>query len=891
MTYPFQAVARLAQPEDNCAIATRNLESGTNIRFEGDTLTLKRSVLEGHRFAVRPVAQGEYLLSWHVPFGRASVPIAPGEYLCNPTVLENLITRKLGLELPEMPNFVDEIPPLDKTTLHLTPAPPVARYADPASFSGYLRPGGRGAGTRNTIVLLGTSSLTGSFVRELEARLRPLANAYPYIDDIVAVAHTEGAYGELNNRDMLLRTLAGFMVHPNVGAVLAIDEGAEAVNNVVLETFMATRGYPLAHVPHHFMSRSGSFTGDLATAERVVAGWLTEVNACERQDVPLSHLKVALQCGGSDAFSGISGNPLVAWVAREIIRHGGSANLAETDELIGAEAYLLNRVRNKAVGEKFLATLERFNTWAARHGHSAAGNPSGGNVLRGLYNIYLKSLGAAMKRPPDVPLDAVIDYAEPMSTAGYTFMDSPGNDLESVAGQVASGCNLIYFVTGNGSITNFPFVPTLKVVTTSERYRLLSKEMDVNAGAYLEGRSMDALGLETFALSLKVASGKRSVGEAAGHAQVQIWRNWQLSEGSVTTRPPGRPTPTGEPIPLRSDTTLPERRFSLYRTYRTASSVASQQLGLVLPTSLCAGQVGRLIVGRLNEEFRNHSVGGFVSLLHTEGCGGSGSPELVPTLLGHATHPLVRHALLLEHGCEKTHNAYFRERMEERGVDTDRFGWASIQLDGGIAQVSEKVSRWFAQRLAGAPALERVEVGLEALRIGLMAAEAPPADVTRGLARLVEGIVAAGGTVVVPEQAHLQRVLGALGVDTITDTMTPSLSYAQSVTKPGFHLMDGAGTAPHWVETLTGLGATGTQLILAYVGDGARQGHPFVPVLQVSDRAVSDVDLVLSGEAEAWVGKLLDKVVATLEGSYRPNATKQGNVDFQLTRGALGVSL
>ncbi len=886
MTHSFQEVARLAHPGDNCAVATRTLKPGANLFFEGETLTLTHTVLEGHRFAVRGVAQGESLLSWHTPFGRASAPIEPGDYLCNPTVLENLITRKLGLELPQTPNFVDEIPPLDKTTLHLSPAPPVARYDAPGSFAGYPRPGGRGAGTRNTVVLLGTSSLTGSFVRELEARLRPLANAYPHIDDVVAVAHTEGAYGEPNNRDMLLRTLAGFMVHPNVGAVLAVDAGMEAVNNGALKTFIAAQGYPLAHVPHHFMSRSGSFTGDLTTAERVVTGWLTEVNANKRQDVPLSHLKVALQCGGSDAFSGISGNPLVAWVAREIIRHGGSANLAETDELIGAEAYLLSRVRNEAVGEKFLATLERFNTWAARHGHSAAGNPSGGNVLRGLYNIYLKSLGAAMKRPPDVPLDAVIDYAEPMSTAGYTFMDSPGNDLESVAGQVAAGCNLIYFVTGNGSITNFPFVPTLKVVTTSERYRLLSKEMDVNAGSYLEGFPMDDLGLETFALSLKVASGGRSVGEVAGHAQVQIWRNWQLSEGSnLTTRPSGRPTPTGEPIPLRCDVTLPERRFSLYRT---ASGVASQQLGLVLPTSLCAGQVGRLIVGRLNEQFENHDgVGGFVSLLHTEGCGGSGSPELVPTLLGHATHPLVRFALLLEHGCEKTHNAYFRERMEERGVDPDRFGWASIQLDGGIAQVSEKVSRWFAQRLAGAPALERVEVGLEALRIGFMAAEAPPADVTREFAHLIQGIVAAGGTVVVPEQAQLQEVLGVLGVG----TTTPSLSYAQSATRPGFHLMDGAGTAPHWVETLTGLGATGAELILAYVGSSARQGHPFVPVLQVSDRVVSDMDFVLSGEAEGWVEELLDKVVATLEGSYKPNAAKQGNVDFQLTRGALGVSL
>jgi altronate dehydratase len=228
----------------------------------------------------------------------------------------------------------------------------------------------------------------------------------------------------------------------------------------------------------------------------------------------------------------VSGNPLAGWVAREVIRHGGSANLAETDELIGAESYILANTRDLATAQRFLEKIEIFKERVAWHGHSAEGNPTGGNKFRGLYNIAIKSIGAARKKDPDVRLDYVIDYGEPMTKPGYYFMDSPGNDLESIAGQIAAGCNLIFFTTGNGSITNFPFVPTIKFITTTGRWNLLSKDMDVNAGRYLDGASMEELGMETFHYTVEVASGTRSVGERAGHSQVSIWRDWQQTDRS-----------------------------------------------------------------------------------------------------------------------------------------------------------------------------------------------------------------------------------------------------------------------------------------------------------------------------------------------------------------------
>ena len=249
---------------------------------------------------------------------------------------------------------------------------------------------------------------------------------YPNVDGIVAVTHTEGGESQTpNNIDMLLRTLAGFTVHPNIGAMLLVDYGTESVTNEMLKAYMLREGYALDDVVHQFYRLQGSFDTDLAGGAEIIDGWLDSVNSVPRTEQSLENLKIALQCGGSDAFSGVSGNPLAAYVAKEVIRYGGCANLAETDELIGSEAYVLQNVRDLSTARTFLDTIERFKERVAWHGHSAEGNPSGGNNFRGLYNIAIKSIGAAMKRHPDVCLDYVINYSERMEKPGYYFMDSP----------------------------------------------------------------------------------------------------------------------------------------------------------------------------------------------------------------------------------------------------------------------------------------------------------------------------------------------------------------------------------------------------------------------------------------------------------------------------------
>lgn len=887
MTNPiaFDDVARLPVADDNIAIATRRLEAGTQIQHGADVLSLSHTVLLGHRFAIQPLAVGDSLTSWGQTFGIAIKPIAPGDYVCNDTVLTELNRRSLSIDLPTEANFKNDLDHYQFNEATFQPAPALPLHAEMRTFLGYDRPGGRGVGTRNTIILLGTTSLTSGFVRQLESRFADISQTYPNVDGVVAVAHTEGGHGRPNNEDLLLRTLAGFIVHPNVAAVLIVDRGDEAVNNALLLDYLRQQNYPLDAVPHHVMSLTHAFADDLAAAEAVIEGWLPQVNALERTAQPLSALKIALQCGGSDAFSGVSGNPLASWVAKQVIQYGGAANLAETDELIGAETYVLDKVRDAATAKKFLGMIDRFKERVAWHGQTADGNPSGGNKYRGLYNIYLKSLGAATKRHPDVRLDYAIDYSEPMQASGFYFMDSPGNDLESIAGQVASGCNMIFFVTGNGSITNFPFVPTVKIITTTERFTLLSHDMDINAGAYLDGTPLDELGAHMLDYTVDVASGMLSVGEKAGHSQVQLWRDWPQTH-PVELKPLQSVESSGEPIAIDTQIAVPDVSIPVYDNHGVT---ATDQVGLILPTSLCSGQIARMCVELLNKHslLADSGLSRFVTLVHTEGCGGSVTDEFRSTLLGYLGHPFARHVLLLEHGCESTHNDFFRQAMIARGYNPQDYGWASIQLDGGIQNVVHKMVDWFAGEIAQDPLPQTTDADLGAVRLALISQSTPPDASAVALADLSRMIVAAGGTVVVNEQDPLLKTLFAEQV-VLPDSVKPSLSYAQTVQQSGFHLM--AMPTRDWGEMLTGLGAAGVEAILSY-GDGQPMpGHPMIPMIQASTQT-ANVDITLTDDAHANTQQLLNYLVETLAQRYTPKVVQSGNVYFQVTRGLLGVSL
>jgi len=456
----------------------------------------------------------------------------------------------------------------------------------------------------------------------------------------------------------------------------------------------------------------------------------------------------------------------------------------------------------------------------------------------------------------------------------------------------------VVFVTGNGSITNFPFVPTLKITTTTARHRLLQHEMDVNAGRYLDGESMEALAAEGFDLTIATASGARTQGEKAGHSQAQLWRNWRQTSAGQIAAIEARPTPDGTPLAVPA---------AARHAGATVARTATERVGLVLPTSMCSSQIARLAAARLNDSSvgERHGIDRFVALAHSEGCGfggGSTYDTLQRTFRGYATHPNVAAALLLEHGCEKVPNDAMRREFERRGLSLDGFGWASVQLDGGIDGAIGRVQQWFATWPVTAPVPRDLRLG--SLTIGMAGAARSTSGtgqveptVAMAFATLAAAALADGGTVLVPESDALLADAGFRKVLLGGVEPRATLAYGEPARLAGLHLV--RTDTDHWVENVTGLAACGAHLVVGAVGDGPQQGHPLVPVVQVAGPvagggggtiAAEDVDHVVGGDGRREVDALRELLLATARRDYVPASRAGGFVDFQLTRGLLGVS-
>lgn len=546
----------------------------------------------------------------------------------------------------------------------------------------------------------------------------------------------------------------------------------------------------------------------------------------------------------------------------------------------------MRNIRDQPTAEALLSHIAQFKERMSWHSVSPEANPSAGNKYRGLYNIALKSLGAVQKKDPRTRVDHVSAYAEPLPGPGFTFMDSPGNDLEAIAGQVAAGCNLVLFVTGNGSITNFPFVPTLKITTTTRRHHLLEREMDINAGRYLDGESFDSLTRDAVDLLIRTASGERSKGERAGHYQTSLWRNWQQTNSQDLAAIAGREKPRGAPLPLQ---------FSVVE--KAGEAVRTEAVGLVIPTSLCSSQIARMATERMNEQGLAAELGlsRFVTLPHSEGCGFGGDEmerSLHRAYQGYATHPNVAAALLLEHGCEKVPNDAMRRQFEASRIPLDRFGWASVQLDGGIDKTLGKVATWFREHTSSKWSEDSATAALPAgLNLGLLATEAPSPEVAAGLSQLAHTVLAHGGSVALAEGDPLLRepaftdpLVGAV-------PLVATLANAQAIATPGFHIF--RTETDHWSENLSSMSAGGLHVIVGWVGTHPESGHPLVPVLQIADHQAtpSEVDMTIGeGEAPELGPQLTALIQRTLNREYQPVSQTLGMIDFQFTRGLLGVS-
>jgi altronate hydrolase len=491
---------------DNVVTARIDLLPNTAVSDEGVACAMR--IPAGHKVATRPIAAGAPIVKYDQIIGFASADIAPGEHVHVHNVEMRDFDRDYAFGVDVRPTaFVPE--------------------AERAGFDGFLRANGK-AGTRNFIGVLSTVNCSATVCHHVaETFPRDELAAFGNVDGIVALTHGTGC-GMADRGDgfaALQRTLWGYARHPNFAGVLMIGLGCE-VNQIdfLLEAYQIQRG---PHFRTMTMQGTGGTRKTIERAQGMIREMLPHANEARRQRISASELSVALQCGGSDAYSGITANPALGAACDLLVRHGGTGILAETPEIYGAEHLLTRRAVSREVGEKLVERIRWWEEYTKINGGEMNNNPSPGNKAGGLTTILEKSLGAAAKGGT-TNLTGVYKYAEPVTARGFTFMDSPGYDPASVTGQVASGANVVCFTTGRGSCFGFKPAPSIKLATNTEMYRRMEEDMDVNCGMILDGGcSVEEMGGRIFDLILEVASGRRTKSEDLGLGNHEF-TPWQI---------------------------------------------------------------------------------------------------------------------------------------------------------------------------------------------------------------------------------------------------------------------------------------------------------------------------------------------------------------------------
>ncbi len=508
----YDAVIVMNTEHDQTAIAKVDIEAGEAITDNGIVIEIRNSVKKGERFAIREIPQGEYVRQNGYAFGR-SKGIEKGE------IISSL-------------NIINMIPDTD-----------LEEYSEPAdteyneelcrkTFSGYPRKDGT-AGTRNYYLVIPTSMCASEVALQVASSFADnenLLEKYSSLDGIIAIPHTEGCGCDSEiSISRLMRVLAGYARHPNVGGCLIIDLGCEQTNYRVMHSYMEQEiPKNLKPIDWITIEENGGVEASIKKAREIIIGQLRELNENRRQDCPIEKLVVGTECGASDSFSGLTANPLIGNVADRIVLGKGMVILSEIPELVGTEQMLHSRFSNLNVSKKFRNLIKWYEDLAGKLGMTLESNLVPKNVEGGLFNTYIKSLGAVLKGGTTV-IEDVVDYGEPLVKSGLNIMQGPGGDLESVTGMVASGANMVLFSTGQGTPTGNAICPVIKVASNSDVFLKLSNDLDFNGGRLFdEYETIESLGDELLNMVIEVASGKQTAAEKLKQRQFQIWTAGKL---------------------------------------------------------------------------------------------------------------------------------------------------------------------------------------------------------------------------------------------------------------------------------------------------------------------------------------------------------------------------
>ena len=514
-------LATVVDPErDNVAVAKDFIPADTIVLWQGQAIIVRADIFPGHRLALHPVPAGKWVCQYGQPFAR-SRGLVPGDPVNDDTV-ESVVPQvdadSLVLQIQQLPAWEGALP----------------------TFHGFHRLDGQ-VGARNWVLIVPTSMCSSHEAAQiaLRAELRGVytRERYPNVDGVTAIPHTGGCGGpypqagacERGTHENTLRILAQHIGHPNVGAVLLIELGCEKANLAAFDDYFgadlaARYGKPVLRLS---IQQDGGSQAVIARGLELMPELLAEADKVSRQPALLSALALGLECGGSDAFSGLSANPALGQASDLLVRTGGRSVISEVSEFYGAEHLFAQRAVNREVAADVFALLEWYRAYAAaRGGHTMTENPSPGNKTGGLLNITIKSLGALAKSG-SAPVVGVLDYGDWVwdhADSGVYMLNTPGYDPPSVTGLVGAGCQMVCFTTGRGSVFGNAIAPVIKIASNDALTTRMPGDMDVNAGAVISGaKTLPEMGQAIFDEILAVASGKLTKAEINGHREFNLW--------------------------------------------------------------------------------------------------------------------------------------------------------------------------------------------------------------------------------------------------------------------------------------------------------------------------------------------------------------------------------
>ena len=481
-------------PRDDVLVALRDVQPGETVRTSTEALVAKSLVPRGHKIAATAISAGAAVRKYGWPIGRATVDIATGEHVH---------THNLSTALTAHEDYI------------YTPSPAAALSgpAEALTFLGYPRRNGR-VGTRNELWVLCTVGCVARTAR----RIAEIAGERlkGRVDGVYALTHPFGC-SQLGD-DLLhtRRVLASLAAHPNAGGVLVVGLGCE---NNQLAALLETANLDPGRVRSFNAQAVDDEVDEGVRALEELADLLQQDTRVPR---PLRDLVVGLKCGGSDAFSGLTANPLVGRISNAIAQAGGTPILSEIPEIFGAERMLMARAVEETVFNEAAQLVNDFKHYFTAAGQRVSENPSPGNQAGGITTLEEKSLGAVQKAG-DAPLTQVLRYGERIRRPGLALLESPGNDAVSSTALAAAGATVLLFTTGRGTPLGFP-APTLKISSNSALAQAKPRWIDFDAGPLLSGAGMDELAQALLKLVIDTASGRQTCAERNGEREVAIWK-------------------------------------------------------------------------------------------------------------------------------------------------------------------------------------------------------------------------------------------------------------------------------------------------------------------------------------------------------------------------------